>query len=152
MNNKKIGNKISDSFMGRLEWDPIYSVGVTAFDNEHKVLFGFINDLRDSMLGRKGKETVEKVLEGLLDYTNTHFLNEEVTLYQYGYPKYAEHKAQHEALLSVARRLYVEFKAGATDSKIISAEIIAVCTEWLQEHIMKVDKDYMAFLKSKGVS
>jgi len=137
--------------MQKLEWDDSYATGFAALDEEHKMLFGFINDLRETLLGRKGKEVIEKVLEGLLDYTNGHFFNEEILLYKLHYPEYYAHKAAHEKFLSEVRGYYVTFKAGDADSKLISAEITAVVTEWLQEHIMKVDKAYVPFLKSKGV-
>lgn len=137
--------------MQKLEWDSSYATGLESLDNEHKMLFGYINDLRDSLIGRKGKDVVGRVLEGLLEYTNGHFFNEEILLFKLRYPDYDAHKAQHEKFLSEVRGYYVAFKSGDVDSKLMSAEITAVVTEWLQEHIMKVDKAYVPFLKSKGV-
>ncbi|MBI3795259.1 MAG: hemerythrin family protein [Nitrospinae bacterium] len=137
--------------MSKLEWDDIYSVGVAGLDEEHKVLFDYINDLRDSLLGKKGKDTVKKVLDGLIAYTNDHFFHEEIMLYKSGYPDYERHKVEHERLIAEIRGLYVRFHADDAESKLISAEIIAIITEWLQEHIVKIDKQYSAFLNSKGI-
>jgi hemerythrin len=147
----KAGRYKVDFIMQKLEWDNSYSVGVDDFDAEHKLLFGFINDLRESLIGRKGKEIVDHVLNGLLDYANTHFFHEEILLVKHGYPDYEAHKAEHEKFLSEVRGLYVRFHADNSESKLISAEIIGVVTEWLQEHIMKIDRAYAPFLASKGV-
>ncbi|MBI5178309.1 MAG: hemerythrin family protein [Nitrospinae bacterium] len=140
-----------DFVMPKLEWDESYSVKVGEFNDQHKLLFDYINDLRDSMMGKKGKDTVTKTLNNLLDYTNTHFFNEEIMLYKHEYPDYEKHKAAHDQFLSDIRGFYVRFHAGSADSRLISAEIIAVVTELLQEHILKADKAYAAFLNSKGV-
>jgi len=140
-----------NSMMSKLEWDASYSVGVEAFDSQHKLIFNYINDLRDTMMGKKGKETVDHILVSLLDYTNTHFFTEEIILYKNEYPDFDRHKAEHDKFLAEIRGLYVRFKAGDEDSRLISAEIIAVVTELLQEHIFKADKSYTGFLHSKGV-
>ncbi len=137
--------------MPKIEWDQQYSVGVGKFDEQHKKLFDYLNDLRESMLGRKGKEVVAAVLDGLLDYTNGHFLDEEVAMFRTDYPDYWEHKAQHDKFLSEIRGFYVRFHAGHEDSRLISAEIVAVVTEQLQEHILIVDKAYSLHMKARGV-
>jgi hemerythrin len=140
-----------DFVMPKLEWDESYSVRVGAFDDQHKLLFDYINDLRESMMGKKGGDTVKDILVSLLNYTNTHFFNEEILLYKYEYPDYDKHKAAHDQFLSEIRSFYVRFMAGSADSRLISAEIIAVVTELLQEHILKADKAYAVFLNAKGV-
>ena len=137
--------------MKKLEWDDSYSVGVHDIDAEHKFLFHFINDLQETLLGKKGRETVENVLNGLFNHASSHFIHEEILLYKNGYPEYNAHKAEHDKLLSEFRGCYVAFMAGGADSRLISAEIIAVLTEWLQEHVLKADKAYAHFLKSKAV-
>ncbi len=140
-----------DFVMPKLEWDVSYSVGVASFDAQHKYIFNYINELRDTMMGKKGHDAVDKILVSLLDYTNGHFFNEEIMLFKHEFPDFDVHKAEHDKFLSEIRGLYVRFKAGETDSRLISAEIIAVVTELLQEHIMKTDMEYTSYLNSKGV-
>ncbi|MBI5636691.1 MAG: hemerythrin family protein [Nitrospinae bacterium] len=140
----------SAAMMPKLEWDEIFSTGIERFDSQHKVLFGFLNVLRANALGKRDKEVVNEVTDSLLTYTMTHFLEEEITLCRLEYPGYADHKAEHDQFLIAARDLYIRFKAGKSESRIIAAEIITVVSEWLQGHILVKDKAYGEFLLQKG--
>lgn len=141
--------------MPKLEWDELFATGITRYDNQHKVLFDYINELRSITLGKSGPEarlTIEKVLASLVNYTLTHFLDEEVELYRFGYPDFDDHKAEHDQFIVAVRDLYIRFRAGKSDMRIICAEILAVVSEWIQGHILVKDKAYGEFLKSKGIN
>ncbi len=136
----------SASMMPKLEWDGLFSTGIDYFDNQHKVLFGFLNVLRSNTVGKRDKEVVNEVVDSLLTYTMTHFLEEEIILCRLEYPGFAEHKAEHDEFLVAVRDLYIRFKAGKGESRSIAAEIIMVVSEWLQGHILVKDKAYGEFL------
>lgn len=136
----------SASMMPKLEWDELFATGIDRFDDQHKVLFGFINVLRSNTLGKRNQEVVNEVVDSLLSYTMTHFLEEEVILCRLEYPGFADHKAEHDQFLMAVRDLYIRFKAGKGESRIIAAEIITVVSEWLQGHILVKDKAYGEFL------
>lgn len=139
--------------MPKLEWDELFATGIDRYDNQHKVLFDYINDLRQNAFGKAGPEAkavIEKVLNSMLNYSLTHFLDEEVELYRHRFPGFDDHKAEHDQFLIAVRDLFIRFKAGKSDMRIICAEILAVSSEWLQGHILVKDKAYGEFLKSKG--
>ncbi len=140
----------SASMMPKLEWDEIFSTGIERFDNQHKVLFGFLNVLRANTVGKRDKDVVNEVVDSLLSYTMTHFLEEEIVLCRLEFPGYADHKAEHDDFLIAVRDLYIRFKAGKSESRIIAAEIVTVVSEWLQGHILVKDKAYGEFLLQKG--
>lgn len=142
---------MSVQMMGKLSWDESFSVGVTRFDDQHKVLFGYINELYDAMRDKKEREVVGPVLEKLLNYTLTHFFEEEIELLKTGYPGFTRHKEAHDKLVAVVREYYIRFRVGNEPGRKMLIEIIAVLNDWLNEHIMIVDKSYSAWLNSRGV-
>jgi hemerythrin len=137
--------------MGKLSWDESFSVGVKKFDDQHKVLFGYMGELYDAMRDKKEEEVVGAVLGKLLNYTLTHFFDEEIELYKTGYSGYTRHKEAHDILVAAVREYFVRFRSGKEPGRKILIEIIAVLTDWLNEHIGIVDKGYSAWLNSKGV-
>jgi len=141
------------NMMAKLVWDDQYSIGIKEVDEQHKVLFDYINELRDIMLGNKPPEIIERTFHSILNYTVTHFLDEEVLLYQNEYPDYEEHKRVHDEFLNEIKSLYVRFRAGdpLASGRIVSAEITAILTEWIQVHIMEADKKYAEYFKDAGI-
>lgn len=137
--------------MGKLSWDESFSVGVKKFDDQHKVLFGYLNDLYDAMRDKEEDAAVEIVLGKLLNYTLTHFLDEEIELYKNDYPGYTRHKEAHDILVATVRDYYIRFRSGKEPGRKMLIEIIAVVTDWLNDHIGVVDKSYSAWLNSRGV-
>ncbi len=53
-----------------------------------------------------------QVLEGLVDYTHNHFIEEEVMFQRYGYPQTAEHTAEHAHFTAQAMDWLLRFEAG----------------------------------------
>jgi len=137
--------------MPRLEWDDKYSLGIDKFDNQHKELFEYINELRDIMMGNRSEDMIEHTFKSILNFTMTHFLEEEIFLFKNEYPDYENHKREHDNFMNEVKGLYVQSKADKSNSKIISAEITGVLTEWIQVHIVKTDKDYVDYFRSKNI-
>lgn len=142
---------MSVRMMGKLSWNEGFSVGVKKFDDQHKVLFGYLNELYDAMRDKKEEEIVGGVLEKLLHYTLTHFFEEEIDLYKTGYPGYTGHKEAHDILVAAVREYYIRFRSGKETGRKILIEIIAVLNDWLNQHIGVMDKSYKAWLNSKGI-
>ena len=134
--------------MALITWNDGYSVKVKQFDDQHKVLIKMINDLHDAMKERKTKETLEKIVEGLLDYTGTHFSAEEKEFDRLGYPETAAHKLEHKNFVDKVSQFGKDFDSGKV---MLSIDIINFLRDWLIKHINGTDKKYSEFLNSKGV-
>ncbi len=135
--------------MPLMEWTEKLSVGVTQYDNEHKKLVGMVNELYDGMQAGHGKEVLGAILDWLIDYTKTHFANEEKAFVAHNYPDYQSHKAEHDALTKQVLEVQKKYQAGA--SVVLSMEVMSFLKNWLVKHIMGTDKSYRPFLNSKGV-
>lgn len=131
-----------------LEWDSSFTVGVEKYDNAHKVLFNMVNDLADAMQQKKSKDAIGRVLNGLADYTISHFADEERSFSQSHYPEETQHKALHKKLLDQVTELIGKFNAG---EPLIAQDVINFLQDWLINHIKGVDKRYGPHLNKSGI-
>jgi len=133
--------------MALLNWNELLSVGVAEFDAQHKKLVGMINTLHDAMAKGQGREVLKPILDGLMDYTQTHFAAEERRMQQCGYPAYLQHKVQHDALMRKVNDLKKRFEAG---QGTLTVEILNFLKDWLVNHIQGTDKKYAPFLSAQA--
>lgn len=135
--------------MALINWSNEFSVGISSIDVQHQKLVGLVNELNDAMAQRKGKEVLEKILTGLVDYTKTHFAAEESLFRTHGYPEAVAHKMKHDELAKKVMAFQKDFHDGKS---VMSVEIMAFLKDWLLNHIKGTDMKYSPFLKSKGVA
>jgi len=134
--------------MPLMEWTDRMSVGVAQFDNEHKKLVSLINELFDAVQAGRGREALGKILDELINYTKTHFTNEEHLMQKQGYPNLEAHRKEHEALTKQVIDVQRKYHAGAT--AMLSMEVMTFLKNWLIKHIQGTDKQYGPFLNAKG--
>ncbi len=119
------------------QWDPSLSVGIDVIDSQHKRIVEYINELSDAM-NRKDRTAVGAILDGMIDYTLTHFTFEESLMERAGYPILREHKLVHE---SFAKRM-AQHKKHFAEGGDVTRALFADLQMWLTNHIKRDDKDY----------
>jgi len=134
--------------MAFMDWNESLSVGVLQIDNEHKKLVELVNTLNDSMKTGKSKETLQKIFSELVEYTITHFTNEEMLMQKVNYSNVAIHKREHDELTKKARVLKDDFISG---KMMISIEVRDFLKNWIVNHIQKTDKLYTKTMNDKGI-
>ncbi len=82
-----------------MEWSENLSVGIKEIDEQHKKLVSQINALHDGMRSGQGKDTLEKTLGELADYSQYHFKTEEKYMEKFGYPDFEKHREEHDAFV-----------------------------------------------------
>jgi hemerythrin-like metal-binding protein len=135
--------------MAFITWTDELSVGVELFDNDHKELISLANRLHDSITVRAQQGIMSSLLNDLLKYTIFHFGHEEGFMLQYGYPGYKKHKMEHEGLVKKVEDYIEQVSEGKTS---ISLSLMGFLKEWLVNHIMGSDKEYVDFFAKKGIS
>ena len=134
--------------MAVITWNDCYSVNIEAFDNQHKMLFGYINSLIEAMQIRKSDEILSQLITDLSNYTQTHFQEEEKLLEKYIYPKLSEHRNMHQLFIQEIQK----FKNDFEERKLgIPIEMASFLKKWITNHIMVADKEYSEFLNEKGI-
>tara|TARA_Y100000294_G_scaffold86422_2_gene80868 strand:+ start:310 stop:717 length:408 start_codon:yes stop_codon:yes gene_type:complete len=135
--------------MPYIEWSDSYSVDIEEMDKQHKQLLDIINEFDEAAEKKEEKNILNKTLEALLDYSDTHFKKEEELLEQHEYPKIEEHKMRHRELVEGVCQIAIKVKEGDKDAPY---QIAFLLGDWLLNHLAKEDKLYGIYLNSKGVT
>jgi hemerythrin len=98
------------------------------------------------MIVGHGKDSLGKILDELVRYTERHFKYEEAMLRQIGYSKLAAHQAEHKKLTGEVVELREKYHR---NTLTITMEVMTFLKNWLAGHIMAHDQQYAAELKNK---
>lgn len=72
---------------------------VNVFQAEHDVQIELLRALEDAVSRQRPSEELEAIFKQLMDYTNVHFLSEQLLMRMYAYPDYAQHEQRHTQLM-----------------------------------------------------
>ena len=131
--------------MPLIKWTPDLSVGFESIDTDHQVLIGLINELDDAVKVGEPRETVSRVLQALLDYTDYHFGREEVLMKACRYPDMDAHIRTHDTLRAQVADIRSRYLR--SPESIHAREVLAFLKNWLTAHILGRDKLYQPFME-----
>ncbi|HDS16173.1 MAG TPA: bacteriohemerythrin [Proteobacteria bacterium] len=138
------GGEIADL----MPWSSSFENGVAEFDRQHHRLVALVNELYKAMKRGESRDVAGQVLDELVDYTNTHFADEERLMVECKYPDYDRHVALHRDLVAKVVDFQKKFKAGQST---LSLDLLTFLKDWLIGHIKGVDRKYGPFFNGKGV-
>ncbi|KIL98349.1 Methyl-accepting chemotaxis protein [Paramagnetospirillum magnetotacticum MS-1] len=105
-------------------------------DAEHRVQVGLISALERAVEARAPQAEIQALVEQLIDYTDVHFMSEQLLMRLAAYPDIHGHEAEHDGLMEQLRRIQSGFDLG--DSDVVMAET-QVLRNLLIEHIRTHD-------------
>jgi hemerythrin len=129
-------------------WNYSYSVKVAACDNQHMKLFEIMDRLAAAMRMGKGQDIVGETLNELLEYTRTHFRDEEVLMEKANYSGLVAHKQMHQTFENKVQNLQ---KLSLTGKRANAMQVLSLIRAWLVDHIQKADKQYSAQMNAAGI-
>lgn len=129
--------------MAYMQWTDDLATGIRVIDDQHKRIISYINEL-DHARQTGSAEEVEHVLDGLLDYTVTHFEFEEELQEKAGYPFLKAHQRVHEIFM----KRIAAFRDRANNGEDIVPELLSMLKVWLSSHIKGDDRDYVESVKN----
>ncbi len=124
--------------MTKVVWLEKYDTGIAEIDNQHKQLVDYLNHLSAARASGSAK-AVKDVIDGIVDYTMSHFSFEEALMDQAEYPFTRAHKSVHETFIKRVDKFQTRFKAG----EAISEEFYDLLKRWLINHIQRDDAAYV---------
>jgi hemerythrin-like metal-binding protein len=134
--------------MALMKWISDYSVEVDSIDREHQILFDMINNLHDAMMQGKGARLAPTILKNLVQYTREHFSREEGLMIQAHYPDLIHHQAEHDKLTAEVVKLVQDMEVSKAP---VSMKLLDFLRDWLQTHILGMDKKYTVYLQAAGI-
>lgn len=131
--------------MAIFEWDNSLSIGVEEIDNQHKELIKRLDGLAQSILQKKGKDKIGKMLRFMSDYGKIHFSSEEDYMAEHNYTDLDFHKKQHEKFKTTTEKLINELKS-QKDMESFASSVQRYLIDWLILHIKTTDQKFGRFL------
>ena len=130
------------------EWNEKYSVGIQSIDNQHKEIVKLLNDLLQAMKQGKASDVTSQIILELEKYARNHFQKEEFFFKRFNYPGADEHIKEHRLFIQKVESLKSEFKAGKIT---LTFELLNFLKDWIDHHVLEVDKKYMDCFQKNGL-
>jgi hemerythrin len=127
------------------EWDDILSVGIEVVDDQHQELFRIGRELvyvlENTSAGLDQYDDIIKLLKELHTYANYHFSEEEKLMEAADFIGLPAHRFQHKIFVKKIEE--IELDELDEDQKNHALELLDFLANWITNHIMKVDREYI---------
>ena len=129
--------------MKKLEWLPIFNIGVKEIDHEHRQMFDLVVSIRET-IERDDLRACSMLVKNFIETTRLHFEKEEEFLVRVGYGNVEKHCKYHEELMSRGKELQANF-----DKAIEKAELMDCYMEMVSlliDEIVRGGLEFKSFL------
>ncbi len=129
--------------MAHLNWCSDLNTGIDVIDGQHKQIVDYINRLNTAR-SNGDRQEIGDIIEGMVDYTLSHFAFEETLMSDAQYQFLHGHQKIHEIFVNRINRFHERFVAGEE----ITDELHALLCRWLFNHIRSDDAAYVGAVKT----
>lgn len=129
-------------------WDEKYSVGIQSIDNQHKEIFRILNKLLEAMKMGHGNDVTAQIIQELERYAVIHFQKEEFFFQRFNFQGSTEHITEHQNFIKKIALLKPDLKSGKIT---LSFELLNFLKDWIDHHILVVDKQYSECFRQNGL-
>jgi hemerythrin len=119
--------------------------GVDEMDREHALELQIVRAIQ-AALASNNRTELPQLLEQLQDFTNAHFLAEQLLMRLHSYPGFEAHQHEHDDLME---ELSVLGEALLAEDAVDPAEAAANLERWLIAHIQSEDQALAEFLRQQ---
>jgi hemerythrin len=131
-----------------MKWSDEYATGIADIDNDHQILFMFVNDLHDKFVAGASDDDLATTLSGLVNYVNVHFVREESLMADAGYEDLEDHAEAHRRLSARVFALKEQFDDRPGDFN--REAFLEFLKGWLTSHILYTDMNYVPALRESA--
>lgn len=117
-----------------ISWDEKYAINVPRIDEQHQMLFNYLNEYYNSLANGKSMSIIDSTLKKLVDYANYHFKDEEDFMMLLPNYDFHSHKNQHNYFIVKVKEM-INMK-----KEEINFELFNFMKEWILNHVLITDK------------
>lgn len=130
------------------EWDEKYSVGVLSIDNQHKEILSIMGRLLDALKKGQASEISAEIIHELEKYAASHFQKEEFFFHRFNYIGSSDHIIEHQNFKDKICVLKSDLHSGKIT---LSFELLNFLKDWIDHHILVIDKAYSECFRLNGL-
>jgi len=127
-------------------WEEKWAIGDKLVDLQHQELLKLLNELLFACTDETMVDYIPNALNFLVQYTVTHFDDEEALQKECGFPYYEEHKKMHEDLKVTVGKLVAKYKKSGSSLELRD-DLNNVLVTWLANHIEVEDHKIRDYIK-----
>lgn len=131
--------------MSFLQWTHDLDTNIGWIDDQHKKIVDYINELYVAKQSAD-RNKIGQIMKNLIDYTATHFTEEEQMMERAGYPLTTVHRSVHERFVEKVSDLNTRHHGGADTAD----DLLRLLESWLFSHIRTNDHGYVSAVKGAG--
>ena len=129
------------------DWEALADMGVEELDHEHReilwVIMAMRNLLQSGVNETAKRDALTLLVDDALEFVRRHFAQEESLMNLSGYPRYLDHKKEHEGFLC---RLLELRGIVQTASRTMAPETVMLMSDWLHRHVLESDRPLVPYL------
>jgi len=141
--------------MPKIVWSKRYRVNVKKLDKQHLHIAELVNAVNDKIKARADSKEIVTGFTELIDFTKSHFETEEALMKKLDYPDRKRHRKEHKELVNLLSDVRKQFKREAKAlgdfDYDVAKDWLAIHSDWFSVHLVHSDKDFGAFLNTKGI-
>ena len=126
-----------------INWNSSYELGHKDVDSQHQKLVDIINDFYNAFANAQAHDKIGSIIGELVNYTVFHFTSEEEIFRNSAYPDTEDHTKKHKEFVDKLKEYHQEVKDG---NMTTTYDLMTFLRDWLLQHIMGTDKEYMKYL------
>ena len=135
--------------MAQIKWDESFSVDHDEIDEQHRKWIDIYNMMDRAMVEpnlRTQTKIIERALEMMLEYTDSHFRYEEEFMRRVGYPDIVPHIRMHKDFDSM---IYHYYRDATMGEPLLNSRLLKIIRDWLFEHALVEDKKFCQYASNK---
>jgi hemerythrin len=121
-------------------------IGEATIDAEHDLQMQLLDSLSQSVAKGGEFSPTHHILEQFIEFSDMHFLSEQLIMRLHSYPAYEAHLEEHTRLMKKVREIRDNIVRG---ENVSSLQLILELREWLLNHIATEDAAFGDFLSKR---
>jgi hemerythrin len=121
-------------------------IGEKSIDTEHDLQMQMLDSLSEALQKGGDFSPARYILEQFIEFSDMHFLSEQLVMRLHNYPGYEAHLEAHTQLMKKVRKIRESVFRGENAP---SLELLEELRDWLLNHIASEDVAFGEFLRTK---